>query len=249
MITLGSAIDFTLIPMATLVASGAVALIRPAGPRLRSGVLHLAAGVVFAVVAMELLPSIIHSDALVVVTVGFTLGASLMLLLRHLVGGHDDPAGATESGSDPRLPVGMLVAIGIDLTVDGLMLGVGFAAGARAGVVLTIALSLEVVALGLATAASLKEGGHAVGRVIGVLVGLSALFAVGAAVGGLALGYAPPELVPGVLAFACAALLFLVTEELLEEAHEVKESPALTMMFFVGFLALMLLEMVGAAPH
>ncbi len=37
------------------------------------------------------------------------------------------------------------------------------------------------------------------------------------------------------IAFGTAALLFLVTEELLTEAHEVKESPLMTSAFFYRF--------------
>lgn len=45
-----------------------------------------------------------------------------------------------------------------------------------------------------------------------------------------------------VLSFAAAALLWLVVEELLSEAHEVAEPPGLAVLFFVGFLALYVLE-------
>ncbi len=47
------------------------------------------------------------------------------------------------------------------------------------------------------------------------------------------------------IAFGTAALLFLVTEELLTEAHEVKESPLMTSAFFIGFLAVFLLELLS----
>lgn len=40
-----------------------------------------------------------------------------------------------------------------------------------------------------------------------------------------------------------AALLFLVTEELLVEAHAEGETPAATALFFLGFLVFMLLGM------
>jgi len=52
-------------------------------------------------------------------------------------------------------------------------------------------------------------------------------------------------LLAGVIAFGAAALLFLVTEELLTEAHEVAENPLLTSAFFVGFLAVFLLELLS----
>lgn len=44
------------------------------------------------------------------------------------------------------------------------------------------------------------------------------------------------------LAFGAAALLYLVTEELLVEAHEGQETPLLTALFFIGFLAIPVLE-------
>ncbi|MBO1010896.1 MULTISPECIES: hypothetical protein [Acidovorax] len=47
-----------------------------------------------------------------------------------------------------------------------------------------------------------------------------------------------------VMSFSVAALLYLVTEELLTEAHEVDETPLLTSMFFVGFVALLTIEML-----
>ena len=47
-----------------------------------------------------------------------------------------------------------------------------------------------------------------------------------------------------VLAFGVAALLYLVTEELLVEAHEVPETALVTSIFFVGFLLLLLIDLL-----
>jgi hypothetical protein len=47
----------------------------------------------------------------------------------------------------------------------------------------------------------------------------------------------------GALAFAVAALLYLVTEELLREAHERPDSALSTAMFFMGFLLLLMIQM------
>src|SRR3546814_5645122 len=45
-------------------------------------------------------------------------------------------------------PMALLAAIGIDILVDGLVLGLAFLAGEKAGFLLTIALTLEVLFLG-----------------------------------------------------------------------------------------------------
>jgi len=46
------------------------------------------------------------------------------------------------------------------------------------------------------------------------------------------------------LAFVLAALLYLVTEELLVEAHSVPERQPITVSFFAGFLLLLIISMV-----
>ena len=56
------------------------------------------------------------------------------------------------------------------------------------------------------------------------------------------LGVPPVPILKGFFAFGLIALLYLVTEELLVEAHEAPEGPIVTSMFFIGFLALLMLE-------
>ena len=51
-------------------------------------------------------------------------------------------------------------------------------------------------------------------------------------------------IIAGFLTFGLIALLYLVTEELLVEAHEHPDSPLITAMFFVGFLGLLMIEEV-----
>lgn len=68
----------------------------------------------------------------------------------------------------------------------------------------------------------------------------------GAVIAVLALSQAPAAVLAAVLAGGIAALLFLVTEELITEAHEsATDTPVLTALFFAGFLALYALEGIG----
>ena len=246
MISLGTLGLYASIPIAAMILAAVIALVRAPSAPVRSAIMHLAVGIVFAVVAVELLPAIIHSDALVAVVIGFSVGVGLMLVLRELLE-ESESVGGEAVAPQVRSAVGFIAAIGVDLFIDGLMLGVGFAAGEKAGVLLAIALTLETVSLGLAISTSLRERSWSRGRTLRIVGLLSLLMVAGTFIGGLGARYAPAAVLPGVLAFGAAALLFLVTEELLEEAHEVKETPLLTTMFFVGFLALMVLEMANAS--
>jgi ZIP family zinc transporter len=73
---------------------------------------------------------------------------------------------------------------------------------------------------------------------------IACLMIVGAALGRTLLADASVHTLAGLLSFGCAALLFLVTEELLTEAHESADTAVTTTMFFVGFLIFLLLGMV-----
>ena len=67
---------------------------------------------------------------------------------------------------------------------------------------------------------------------------------VGAGLGAYFLTRVSDLVLDAVMSFGVAALLYLVTEELLTEAHEVDETPLLTAMFFVGFIGLLMIEML-----
>ena len=245
---------FSSLPAVVMVVGAVGAVLRPPGPALRSAILHFAAGVVFSVVAVELLPDIVRAHKPVEVGLGFGLGVVLMLGLRFLTQrleanepapANEQPAPADAPAPPGHLPWGLLTGVGVDIFIDGLLLGIGFVAGAKEGMLLAVALTLELLSLGLATAVQLRQRGYGRGRAVGIVGGLSLALLVGAGLGTTLLSGASSGLLEIVLSFGLAALLFLVTEELLTEAHEEPESPWLTAMFFVGFLVFLLLGMEG----
>ncbi len=230
-------LSYSLLPAAVMIIGGIIAARRTPGARVRSGILHFAAGVVFSVVAVELLPDVVRGHAPWEVAFGFGLGVAVMLGVQGLERktGDKDTSG---------LPMGLLVGIGVDIAVDGLVLGIGFAAGAKEGLLLTLALTGEFLSLGLAASAELGQAGMPRSKAVMTISSLALLFVVCAAGGATLLHSLPHSALEIVLAFGVAALLFLVTEELLVEAHEEAETPLLTAMFFGGFLLFLLLGMM-----
>ena len=126
--------------------------------------------------------------------------------------------------------------MGIDFLLDGLLLGIGFAAGANIGVLLALAETAEQLAVGLALAGELTAAGTTRRRAFLITALLSLLVFVTAVAGATVLSHLSGPAMEGVLSFGLAALLFLVTEELLKEAHEEPGTLVGTAMFFVGFL-------------
>ncbi len=82
-------------------------------------------------------------------------------------------------------------------------------------------------------------------RAAAVAASLGLATAVGAVGGAALLGGASHTVLAAVLAFGAAALLYLVVEELLVEAHEKAGTAVLSAMFFLGFLLLFILAELG----
>ena len=219
---------YAFIPVFAVFIGAIVAVWRKPGAGLESALQHLAAGVVFGAAAAEILPQVKHDASVWTTLIGGVLGVATMLGVKSLEGRW-------------KGPIGFITAIGIDILVDGLVLGLAFLAGAKAGLLMTIALTLEVLFLGLTVTSALGETLVSRVKVVAASVGLALLLPVGALVA-TPVALLPPAVIGGFLTFGLMALLYLVTEELLVEAHEKPDSPLISAMFFVGFLGLLIVE-------
>ncbi|MDQ0470689.1 transporter [Labrys wisconsinensis] len=226
-----SAWMIALVPVVAAVIGAAVATRLRPGPVVVSAIQHFAAGVVFAAAAGEILPDVMHGGSPVATVVGGAAGVAAMLLVGRL---EERVAG----------PVGLLAAAGLDILIDGLVLGIAFVAGARAGLLLTLALTLEVLFLGLTVANELGETVTSRLRIVAITTGLALLLPVGVLIAA-PVAALPGPVLTGFFAFGLIALLYLVTEELLVEAHRTPDRPWVTAMFFAGFLILLVLEEVA----
>jgi ZIP family zinc transporter len=98
--------------------------------------------------------------------------------------------------------------------------------------------------IGLALVASCKERGlsHTKAFLISGTPGI--VLAVMAFAGVTIISHLQGALHQGILAFGIAALLYLVTEELLVEAHESPDEPVEAAGFFGGFLVILALALL-----
>lgn len=237
-------------PVAAGAIGSTVAAVRRPGPRLVSGIQHFAAGVVIAALAGELLPDLRHEGNLGWVAAGFTAGVVLVLSLaaygRRLDGEREStPRTSTGDRVAATVPIGLLVTVAIDLLVDGVLVGLGAQLGSTQALILTIALTLEILFLSLSLAAELNDRGLSARRAALVCTALGMSTAVGAIAAAAILSGVGPAVLAFVLAFGAAALLYLAVEELLVEAHEEAETALLGAMFFAGFLAIYVLAELG----
>lgn len=231
---------FSLIPVLTMIAGGVIAIIKKPTGNMRSLILHFAAGVVFSVVGVEILPDVLKFHSPVQTIIGFCLGFLTMMAVRKFMEGNAEKKKNAMTG---KLPFGLLIAVAVDIFVDGLLLGIGFSAGKSEGMLLAFALSAELLSLGMATASDLNENNIGAKKSIVTISILAMVFFVSAVLGGTLLQNVSHTILDLILSFGIAALLFLVTEELLIEAHEERETVWHTSAFFGGFLLFLILGM------
>ena len=236
------ALLYALVPVSFTIVGAAVGVFVPSMHRLRSHVLHLAAGVVFSVVAVELLPEIQRRALVWDVVLGFALGIGTMFFVDRVLD-RVRARGEEKNASSGGVATSLFVAVGIDFLLDGLLLGVGFAASKRIGILLALAEAAEQLSVGLALAGEMTKAGVARARVLIAVSALGSLVFVSAALGATVLSDLAGGMMETVLSFGVAALLYLVTEELLREAHEERETATGTAMFFAGFLAFLVIGM------
>jgi ZIP family zinc transporter len=206
----------------------------------RSLIQHFAAGVVLAALAVELLPEIGREHAPGPVLIGaFAFGSLFMYGLKlwteHLE--HQDQLAGVRAG----IGRGLLLATFIDVSVDGFIIGAGFAAGGETGAILAIGLSVELLFLGLALTSDQVSGRQIV--LVSGGIGMTVLLC--SVIGSVLLAGASHMVIGAALAFSAAALLYLVTEELLMEAHVVQEKPISTLVLFTGFLTFWSITLMG----
>ena len=95
--------------------------------------------------------------------------------------------------------------------------------------------------MGLTLTGSLRKIKRSRPFILGLNFLIFSLLGLGTLIGMIGLPFLPDYALDLVLSFGLAALLFLVTEELLVESHREVDTHVSTVFFFGGFLILLLL--------
>jgi zinc transporter, ZIP family len=239
-VALQTVLTYLPITVPVIAAAGIASTFYSPGPRIRSSFQHFAAGLVFAAVSTSLLSEVHKARQLIPTLVGFSLGVVLMLGMKWLLerGGHP---GFNEE--DP--PWSLVATAGVDYLMDGLLTGVGFGVGGRAGGLLIFALTAEGLFLAIAVISAMTRHHFPRSRLVLISSGFGLIFAVGAIAGSTLYGFLSGPVHTAMIAFGAAALIYLVTEELLVEAHErrVQENPFTAGLFFAGFLLVIAIDL------
>ena len=224
-------------------------------PSLQRIFLGFAAGVMVAASVFSLLlPAIEETEALggigwLPAAGGFLLGVlflwGLDSLLPHLHPEAQNPEGLPSSWRRTTL---MVLAVTLHNIPEGMAVGLSFALAAQhsggglsAALALAIGIGLQNFPEGAAISLPLRQEGVSTGRsfLYGALSGLvEPIFGILVV---LAAGAIEPFM-PWLLAFAAGTMMYVVTEELIPEAHLGEHSNVGTLSVMAGFVIMMILD-------
>lgn len=227
---------FAFIPVIFMILGGAQVYIKEPSGKFNSIVQHFAAGLIFSTVAVELVPKVVgHSKELLVL--GFVLGIMTMMFSEHIA--HNLPSKLKNSSKS--LPIAFLIAIGLDIFIDGILIGATFLSEFKSGILVSLAVAFEVLILGIAVIIRLQRGESKKLNNFVILLAISLLIPLGTTIGYSSLSLLPHKVHIFILSFSMVALLYLVTEELLIDAHKQNNDTQYDIIFFfVGFLIVFL---------
>ena len=235
-----TALALAALPALANFGGGVLAELFRVSSRALSLALHLAAGIVLAVVAVELIPQALDVDQPWVPILAFIVGGGFFLAIDAGI----ERLTAGRGGSGPFV---IFFGVAVDLFSDGVMIGTGTSIEFGLGLLLALGQTPADVPEGFAAIATFKNAG--VGRRKRLL--LAAAFALPIMLG-VTIGYwgvrGQSELVKlSLLAFTAGVLTTVVIEEIVPESHKEGPDSRLATAFFVGGFAVfaLLAEYLG----
>lgn len=251
--TLGTALVHSLIAGGGGTALGAVPVlfVSRIGERLESGLAGFSAGVMLAAsffgLLLPALEGLTAADDSAVATwpalLGVALGA-LAIAVIHRFAPHEHFVKGAEGIEASRLARVWLFAIALTLhnLPEGLAIGVGVATGdEQLSLPVTIGIGVQNVPEGLIVAVAFLAAGYRKSTALLVTLATGLVEPIGAVCGYLALQVATAAM-PGALAFAAGAMIYVVSHEIIPESHREGRSAVATFGLMTGVIAMLQID-------
>lgn len=235
------AIGLALLPGLGNLAGGMVAEFVKTTPRLLNLSLHTASGIVIAVVAIELMPKALENLSPWLIALAFAVGGLAYVGTETLVE-RLKPGGSGGGGSAMWM---IYIAVAVDLTADGVMIGSGMAVASSLAIVLAAGQTLADFPEGYAVVANLREKGVSRRRRIAVSLSFPLYCLTAALVAWFLLRDAPDSVKYFALSVVAGTLAVAAVEDMLEEAHEATSDTRASTLAFVGGFTLFVLVSAG----
>jgi ZIP family zinc transporter len=210
------------------------------------------AGILIAVLSVNLMDSAFRVGGPVAATAGFLLGATTFCgvnaYLARRGARHRNRCGDCVSQPSEAQHAGSGAAIVLGSVLDGipesLVIGLSVLGGEKIGPGLVAGFFLANVPQGLSSAMGMKKAGRSTRYIMGLWLGVVLAGGAAASAGYLLLGNATPAVPATILAFAAGGVLAMLAESVFPESFE-NAGPFTGLIMVSGFLVAFLLTKTG----
>jgi ZIP family zinc transporter len=217
-------------------------LFRSPRDRVLDTLLGLTGGIMTAAAVFSLFVPALEQGTVAEVVAGFLVGAAVLAAFDAYIPHVHARFSERDHTRGHRRATLLLSALTIHNLPEGLAVGVAFAAGgAELGVPIAVAIGLQNIPEGFASAAPLLAVQSSAWTAAG-FAAATGLVEPPAALLGYAVAESVTSLLPAALAFAGGAMVYVVVDELLPESRERGNEREATGGFVVGFAVMMLLD-------
>ncbi len=215
-----------------------VIIVKKVQDRLLSVLLGASAGIMASISFLDLIPEAIDEGTIYTAMIGILLGIGIIGLLdvkfphRHFSFSKDG------GGEHNRyLKTGILLSIGIALhnLPEGVAIGASFMVSFQVGLLLAVLIAIHNFPEGMAVGAAMCVGGVRSKKVLLITALAGVPMGIGAFIG-VALGGVSPWTLSVSLGFAAGAMLYIVFDELIPDAHRKATGHSAIMGILAGIL-------------
>lgn len=244
-----------LLPAAANFAGGLISEVTNLSPRTVSLALHAAAGIVIAVIGIELMPEAMSTAEPWFPILAFALGGVFAVTVSWGIARVQErrrtqraaAGGIAESAADAKARAAssaIYFGVAVDLFSDGIMIGAGSTLSFGLALILALGQVPADIPEGFATIAVFKRQGLARGKRLLLAASFAIPILLGATIGYWSVRDAPQLVKLSLLAFTAGVLLTVVIEDMMPEAHEEWEGRLGGLFLVSGFALFAVLSVI-----
>lgn len=209
-------------------------LFKKPGVKFMSMILGASGGLMFAVVAFDLLPEAFELGGIPLTIGGIAAGVIVTTFIDEYLPDFDN----ISQGRGKYFKMGLLMALGLALHnfPEGLAIGSGFIAGNSLGIGLSLVIGMHDIPEGMAVAAPMSISGVNRMKVLLFTISTAVPTGIGAMIGGI-LGNISPVFITLCLGFAGGTMLYIVCGELIPKSRSLFENFLSTLGIIAGIIA------------
>jgi len=224
--------------LGTVMGGLSVVLLKKVEDKSLSILLGFSAGIMVSITFVELIPESIEEGSLITAVAGLLLGIGMIGFV-DIKFPHRHFSFNCEGDKEKAryLKTGILLSVGIAMhnLPEGVAIGTGFMVSFEIGLALAILMAIHNFPEGMAVGAAMCVGKVRASRIILVTALAGVPMGIGALIGGLLGGVSDVALSIG-LGFAAGAMLYIVFDELIPDAHRRMEGHTAIIGILAGIL-------------